>query len=321
MGIVAANGIREPCIMQRVWWSLTEGISATGLLYSSLFDVADPRAGMKALQAASIAAGLPYTFLVCFICVALWKMMKYEFEEDTFESGFRSHVLDFGFTLYTGKAGPDLPIGFGGPQIKAARIIGTLKNCFFPFPDLLKAMQKLRETKKEPATVYDTITAVIVGIGLYYVGWLLVFLDWIPVKEGGYITQGVWNGTYNIIDKEISTRYGYFKLYTNTWETGEALTTSTDFDPNRGESMGVGDRIGHPMHLLVFGWFFIFIFIGMVMTVRSSTREVLKIKGNVVEDFFCSFFLWPTVLLQCNDVLENGAKEEGGKHENNVESE
>merc|ERR1711972_430550 len=128
--IVAANGIREPCIMQRVWWSLTEGISATGLLYSSLFDVADPRAGMKALQAASIAAGLPYTFLVCFICVALWKMMKYEFEEDTFESGFRSHVLDFGFTLYTGKAGPDLPIGFGGPQFKASRILGTLKNCF-----------------------------------------------------------------------------------------------------------------------------------------------------------------------------------------------
>jgi len=304
--IVAANGIREPCIAQRVWWSLTEGLAATGLTYSSLFDVADPRAGMKALQAASIASGLPYTFLVCFICVALWKVFKYEFEEDTFESGFRSGVLDFGLTLYTGKSGSDLPIGFGGPQIKADRIMGALKNCFFPFPDLLNCLKSVREKKGEPATMYDTITAVFTGIVLYYTGWLLVFIDWIPVPTGGYITQGVWNGTYNIIDKEISNRYGYFHLYTNEWKAGEVLTTNSDFEPSRGESMGVGDRVGHPMHLLVFGWFFIFMFIGLVMTLRSSAREVLKIKGNPIEDFLCSFFLWPTVLLQIKETLEDG---------------
>merc|ERR1712151_933448 len=186
-----------------------------------------------------IAAGLPYTFLVCYICVALWKMMKYEFEEDTFESGFRSHVLDFGFTLYTGKAGRDGPNGFGGPQFKATRILGTLKNCFFSFPDLLKGMQKVRAKRDQPATIYDTIAAVITGILFYYIGWLLVFLDWIPVAMGGYITQGVWNGTYNIIDKEISNRYGYFHLYTNKWETGEVLTRSPDFEPSRGSQWGL----------------------------------------------------------------------------------
>lgn len=184
--------------------------------------------------------------------------------------------------------------------------MGALKNCFFPFPDLLNCLKSVREKKGEPATMYDTITAVFTGIVLYYTGWLLVFIDWIPVPTGGYITQGVWNGTYNIIDKEISNRYGYFHLYTNEWKAGEVLTTNSDFEPSRGESMGVGDRVGHPMHLLVFGWFFIFMFIGLVMTLRSSAREVLKIKGNPIEDFLCSFFLWPTVLLQIKETLEDG---------------
>lgn len=232
--------------------------------------------------------------------------MKFEFEEEKFQQGFRSCVLDVGITLYSGRAGPDLIFGCSGPQLKKDRILAVLKNLFCPFPDLLSALRKIQEKKGERAGIYETVFAAVVGILLYYTGWLLVCLDWIPVPEGGYNTFGVHNGTYNIVDERMSNRYGYFRLYTNEWKAGEVLTKSDMVSPAHHESIAVGDRIGSPMHLLVFGWFFIFCFIMVVTTVRSSARDALKIKGNSLEDLLCSLFLWPTVLVQVNETLDNG---------------
>ena len=47
-----------------------EGATATALL------VAGGEDGLKALQTAGLLSGLPYTFLVCLICVAIWRAVK-----------------------------------------------------------------------------------------------------------------------------------------------------------------------------------------------------------------------------------------------------
>lgn len=64
---LSANGDPDPPIPQRIFWALTEGATATALLYAGGTDA------LNALQAVSIVAGLPYTILLCFMCVALWR--------------------------------------------------------------------------------------------------------------------------------------------------------------------------------------------------------------------------------------------------------
>merc|ERR1719310_360392 len=66
--ILAANGEEEPPIPQRVFWAFTEGATAIALLYSGekvKGPFGDPgQGGLRALQAASIIMGLPYTFVL-----------------------------------------------------------------------------------------------------------------------------------------------------------------------------------------------------------------------------------------------------------------
>ena len=130
--VVGANGIPEPAIPQRIWWSLTEGISAAGLMYSSLFNVADKKGNMKALQAASFATGLPYTFLVCGICGSIWKTLKNESFDDHSLNGFRTSCMDIGLALHGGKVGTNPVLSFSGPKFDRTRIEHFFKNLVCP---------------------------------------------------------------------------------------------------------------------------------------------------------------------------------------------
>lgn len=69
---LSANGDPKPPVLQRIFWALTEGATATALLY-----VGGDKA-LNALQTVSIASGVPYTILLCFMCVALWRAVKVE---------------------------------------------------------------------------------------------------------------------------------------------------------------------------------------------------------------------------------------------------
>ena len=69
---LSANGDPKPPVLQRVFWALTEGATATALLY-----VGGNKA-LNALQTVSIASGVPYTIMLCFMCVALWRAVKVE---------------------------------------------------------------------------------------------------------------------------------------------------------------------------------------------------------------------------------------------------
>lgn len=69
---LSANGDPKPPVLQRVFWALTEGATATALLY------AGGDKALTALQTVSIASGVPYTIMLCFMCVALWRAVKVE---------------------------------------------------------------------------------------------------------------------------------------------------------------------------------------------------------------------------------------------------
>lgn len=64
---LSANGDPDPPRLQRVFWALMEGATATALL------VAGGKQGLTALQSAGLLSGLPYIVLVTLICVSIWR--------------------------------------------------------------------------------------------------------------------------------------------------------------------------------------------------------------------------------------------------------
>ncbi len=67
---LSANGHPDPPVLQRIFWALTEGACATGLL------VAGGTNALKTLQTMSIASGLIYTIILNFMTVALWRLCR-----------------------------------------------------------------------------------------------------------------------------------------------------------------------------------------------------------------------------------------------------
>lgn len=68
--ILAANGVEEPPVAQRIFWACMEGVTATALL------IAGGSNAVGALSTVSIVAGLPYTVLLCLICTSTWRALK-----------------------------------------------------------------------------------------------------------------------------------------------------------------------------------------------------------------------------------------------------
>ena len=70
---ISANGLQDPPIFQKIFWCWTEGAVAIALL------IAGDKAGgnaLGAIQAVSIVAGLPFTFMLCFMCTSTWRALK-----------------------------------------------------------------------------------------------------------------------------------------------------------------------------------------------------------------------------------------------------
>jgi len=283
-------------------------------MYTSIFDLTDSsgKSIMKALQSASIAAGLPYTILVCLICVSIWKFFKYETFEDHPSQGFQSCCLDIGVTLYSGKENKPSGLSINGPKIDSARLTRWAKNLFCPAIDFYAALRKIAAAKQKQFGFYEYGIAIPVVVICYYTGFLLVFFEFVlpaGAKDmndtDSYFVRGIFSSTAGkIVDKHYSDRYGYFRLYTNEWNTGEPLVRATEYFPNREENMAVGDRVGFSNHLAVFGWFGIFMTLGMISVLRANTRALLKIRGSIIEDALCTFLFWPSVLTQVNEELD-----------------
>lgn len=91
---LTANGDPDPPKIQRVFWAFMEGATATALL------AAGGKEGLVALQAAGILSGLPYTIVICLLCVALWRAVRVASGDlDPFGPDFAIGLFDCWATL------------------------------------------------------------------------------------------------------------------------------------------------------------------------------------------------------------------------------
>lgn len=67
--IITSGGKLNPPVVQRIFWALMEGVLAAVLLMAG---------GLKALQTAVIATGLPFAIVLLFMCYCLFKGLKEE---------------------------------------------------------------------------------------------------------------------------------------------------------------------------------------------------------------------------------------------------
>ena len=67
---LSANGTPEPPAVQRVFWALMEGATATALL------VAGGKNSLMAIQTIGIVSALPYSFIILMACISLWRALK-----------------------------------------------------------------------------------------------------------------------------------------------------------------------------------------------------------------------------------------------------
>lgn len=116
---LSANGHPDPPIIQRIFWALTEGATATALL------LAGGREGLNALRSVSIAAGLPYTVLLNFFCVALWRAVQKEAGDlDPNGPAFYHDIFD----IFTFKRLRKVLVAIFAPWYFVGRSDGNLNN-------------------------------------------------------------------------------------------------------------------------------------------------------------------------------------------------
>jgi hypothetical protein len=75
--MISANGHPEPPTVQRIFWSFVEGGTAAALLYSGK-NLPNSEGSLRALQSASMIAGLPYTFILFWCSHSLLLLVKEE---------------------------------------------------------------------------------------------------------------------------------------------------------------------------------------------------------------------------------------------------
>jgi hypothetical protein len=69
--IMAANGSREPPRLQKIFWAFTEGAAAAALLLADNDYTDGDNAALRAIKALPIILGLPFTFLLFWMCQGL----------------------------------------------------------------------------------------------------------------------------------------------------------------------------------------------------------------------------------------------------------
>ena len=158
---LSANGHPDPPVLQRIFWALTEGATATALLWTG------GNAALSALQAVSICSGLFYTLILNFVCVSLWRLLKMEVGEmdpdgprwtlgqfDVFYTCSGSLWLRLLIAIFA----PWYPIGNAAGKVYGSNRYVAMVCLAIPFYAwiLLEVLQ-------------------VVEVGLAYVGWAVLF--------------------------------------------------------------------------------------------------------------------------------------------------
>ena len=156
----ASNGLQITPVGQRIFWALTQGACATALL------TAGGEEALKALQAASVAAGLPFTVVLCFFYIALWRAFKLE----------------------SGDTPPDKPCFHVDLLGTLSSVKLALKCCaalFVPWYFIGNAKHKLDKSNKWLVIIF--IAAV------HYIAMILIILECV-VKNLAYVGLAVYVG-------------------------------------------------------------------------------------------------------------------------------
>ena len=158
---LSANGNPEPPIAQRIFWAVTEGACATALLKAGGKDALD------ALQTVSIAGGLIYTVIMCFMCVALWQVLKDEAGDSNPDVPHFSSSIFAVFDFNSARKWWKVLITTFAPWWPAGQAAGKIYNQR-SWPHMLTMA----------VLFYGWITLEITEIaedGLAYIGWVVLF--------------------------------------------------------------------------------------------------------------------------------------------------
>jgi choline-glycine betaine transporter len=163
---ITANGNPTPPVLQRIFWSITEGAMAMALL------LAGGKSSLTALQAVSIIAGVPYTIIICFMCKSLWSVLSDEYQKEAGTvSGrlgeWRTGVIDvLDYRTFSGEQAVKTLIAFVSPWhyagTAAAWVVGASSR--WPFQVVYAVL------------FYGWILLLALNArqrGLWAVGWLL----------------------------------------------------------------------------------------------------------------------------------------------------
>jgi len=181
--LIAANG-QEAHVVQRIFWAISEGAVAIALLQAG-----GPQS-LKALQAVSIIAGLPFTVILMFMCTALWRALKI----DQGDMPPREERTDWSLPLYGGIFDViELAFSCGkSPKPEGSAIANFFVGLAAPPLLLWKAMRgcagkgaKEGGGKKveESSASQDGMMAAACAL-LYLAFWLFHILTWADVNHG-----------------------------------------------------------------------------------------------------------------------------------------
>jgi hypothetical protein len=180
--LIAANG-REAHVIQRIFWAVSEGAVAVALLQ------AGGTQSLKALQAISIVAGLPFTVILMFMCTAIWRALKI----DQGHMRPRTSRVDWALPLYGGifeLFETVLSMGRSGLP-EASAVVGFLLGIFAPPLLLHRSVRGLAGKRAAcgakgglpSSNLQDTFLVVASGL-LYLAFWVLHILALARVNRG-----------------------------------------------------------------------------------------------------------------------------------------
>jgi hypothetical protein len=172
---LSANGRKRHHWIQRLFWAVTEGAVATALLS------AGGSSALQGVQAASIVAGLPFNFLLCYLLESIWVFAKQAAEDpDNMEFKLSSQA-EFTMPVYGGifnmfewaasagnvnpkrvERGMHLPTHF--------QVVEFVKALFFPFVSLYQVLSAAYPKNKKR----NMLAAA--AYGLFFITWVALFI-------------------------------------------------------------------------------------------------------------------------------------------------
>lgn len=157
---LSANGNPDPPIIQRIFWALTEGATATALL------VAGGNKSLSALQAVSVACGLPFTFCLNWTCVAMYRAVREEYGEIGQDEKRWTYSM---WDLNTSR-----------------RILKAAISVIFPWYYLSQVRQKLDNSS---TMLYFVFTSLMYALPFYL--WAILMITEVEVNNISYVGWGV----------------------------------------------------------------------------------------------------------------------------------